>query len=402
VSTPDSSPSKARARPSPNVLRAVAIMGVLLVLGALVGLFVGHTQAAVYQASDQALIEVWSVDSLVLTGQSSDLTSDDESDAATIVTSRAVLDVAVANLRENGLTADDLRTDITATPSTTSHFVTIAVTGSSSAQASSRLSAVGKAFVKVARNKVLAAATRLAALPDSQLGSSGSAASTIKTRASLVAKTVQPVVLYPAGAPKRVGAGVTSSVIAGAIVGLALGALLVVALSFSSPKVATAQGAFTQLGLPGLDWRVGSGPVGSDQAADLAVIAGADLVAVCAAGPDDEAAAQDVYLWLSEHSAQPAGSAQRLGPLATADAATGRVAGRSRSARSDTHPATPRVIKMRSPASGMAVARPDAADVDALLLVCASGHRTADVERAADALTQWRHIDAIVVAAPAR
>ena len=184
--TANSSPLPREGTPS-KVLRAVAIMGAMAVLGAFVGLFVGHSQAAVYRASDQALIEVWSVDSLVLTGQSSDLTSDDEADAATIVTSRAVVELAISTLHENGLTADDLRADIAATPSVTSHFVTVSVTGSSAAEASSRLSAVGRAFVHVARNKVLYSATRLAALPESQLGTNA-AATAIKTRAALVAR----------------------------------------------------------------------------------------------------------------------------------------------------------------------------------------------------------------------
>jgi capsular polysaccharide biosynthesis protein len=394
VSAPTNSSPPRRGRAPSKIIRAIAVMGVLLVLGALVGLFVGRAQDPVYRASDQALIEVWSVDSLVLTGQSSDLTSDDEADAATIVTSRAVLDQAVSALRENGLTADDLRTAITATPSLTSHFVTLSVTGSSSTEASRRLNAVGQSFVKVARTKVLASATRLAALPKAELGTS-SAAAAIKARAALVSRTAQPIVLYPAGAPKRVGSGVASSTIAGAIVGLALGALLVVALSFSPPKVTTAANAFTQLGLPGFAWRVGVGPEGPDQVADLTVIAGANLVAVCAAGPDDEPAAQEVCDWLTSHSTPTPDS----GPKLVAADSTARVAGRARSARVEAQRAAPRVVRLRSPESGMAVVRPDADDVDALLLVCSSGHRTADLERAADALTQWRRIDALVVAA---
>jgi hypothetical protein len=57
-----------------------------------------------------------------------------------------------------------------------------------------------------------------------------------------------------------------------------------------------------------------------------------------------------------------------------------------------------RVVCIEPPTSGLAAARPDPAGIDALVLVTTAGSVAADVERAVASLSEWRQVDALIVA----
>lgn len=363
-------------------VRAAALLLLFAVVGTVAGVVIGRSKSATYVVDEQVLIQTWSIDSLVLSGQASDLTAEDQADATTIATSQAVLQNAVASLGEPGLTVADLRRDVTAESSPTSHFLTLQARAASPSQATARVQAVANAFVAVASDTVLASAKRLADLPANQVGVN-STAETIRVRAQLVLETTKPVVLYPAQNAVKVGVSGSKAGAAGGIVGLAVGALVVVALSFAPPKVLRSADVSSQLALPGLDWVAGREPaLSAGLAADLMLQATRGLVVVCPATRSVSGAAEAVARWLSQAPAHWA-LERSLSPP--------QLAGRH------SEPSTPRVALINPPSSGLAGTRPDANLVRSLVLVAQSGTPTADVERAIATLSRWRDVDAMIV-----
>ncbi|MHA3701550.1 hypothetical protein ACXR2U_05155 [Jatrophihabitans sp. YIM 134969] len=359
------------ARPSAPHLtaaRVTALLLVLAVLGGLAGFLVDATRPTRWQSDRQALIRVWSIDSLVLSGQTTPVGSTDLAGAVVVVTSSDVLTAAAAALGETGVTARSLAADVTASASDTSDFVQITATGPDAAEADRRAQAVADAFVAVVRQKVLASASQIAALT---AGGTTQGQSDIQIRAQAVA-ALDPVQVYRSDNPERQGTTPSTAAALGAIAGLTLGALLVVLAAFGAPRLRRPADVAASLGLPSLVWSERDDPVTEDGlAADLIRAAGSGSVVVVPARPQDSVAAGEFAAWLQ--GSRPA----------TTSAGEG-VPGHG-------------VVRIESPVAGLAASRPVAAGVGTAVLVTTAGATTETITQAAALLEGWRPVDAVVL-----
>jgi capsular polysaccharide biosynthesis protein len=115
--------------------RASAVLVlVLTLLGAGAGFALETARGVQFQARTEVLVRFWSVESFLLTGQSSTVTSADVSDAATLAGSRDVLTRAADDL-DDGRDAVDLSSAVSVAPSSASNAVTIVATAGDAATA---------------------------------------------------------------------------------------------------------------------------------------------------------------------------------------------------------------------------------------------------------------------------
>jgi capsular polysaccharide biosynthesis protein len=351
--------TRLRRRPAMNLRNAAIIMGVLLVVGAVLGFALDRIRPAEWSASSDVLIRTWSVDSLLLTGQPATLTTADQADAATVAVSEPVLTRA---LRTLGSTDDwhELATTVTASPQASSHVVTITATGPDAATATARADAVANAFAAIRKEQLDQAARGLVASP------TGAADESLRTRSQLLISSTQPVEVFRTAVPQQVSPSSTAPA-AGGVVGLAVGALLVLGLSLGRPAVNGPRDAQRATGLPALDFDTGAESL--DTGAGIArMLTQFDedgrrgAVLLCPVGAEAEKAAELVADW-----------ARRRG-----------------------YGTTPAEV-LPEPTTAVLRTRPKSVQVMTLLLVAPQGTSREALRDAVDLLDRWRRADAVVV-----
>lgn len=338
--------------------------GVALTLGlALAGAGGGYaleqSRGEQYEASTDVLVRFWSVESFLLTGQSSPVSSADVSDAATLGASRDVLDRAAGRL-DDGRDGADLAGVVSVTPSTSSNAVSVTAGGTDAAGAQDASEAVAAAMIEALRDRITASAEGLSA------DDTGEFATLLDQRARVLTESVQPLVALATGDARQT-APTYQTVAAFGIVGLAAGALLAIGARVARPGIEEPRVAQRLVERPA----VGFGGGGSPEAARLVRRLlddrpkGAVLVVPVDAGAEKDA--RSFVEWARKRSTDVA-EAARLSAVA-------EVAG------------------------AVLAPRPRAGEVAAVLLLAPKGTARRALADAATLLAAWQPVDAVVVTA---
>jgi capsular polysaccharide biosynthesis protein len=346
-------------RPTMTVRNAAVVMGVLLVLGTVLGFAADRIRPAEWQASSDVLIRTWSIDSLLLTGQPATLTTADQADAALVAVSEPVLTRA---LRSLGSDQDwhVFAETVTASPQLSSHVVTITASGPDAATAEARADAVANSFAALRKEQLDDAARGLVA------SQTGAADESLRQRSQLLIWSTQPVEVFRTAVPEQTSPSTTAPA-AGGVVGLAVGALVVLGLSLGRPAIARPRDAQRATGLPALDFD--SGAESLDTGAGIArMLTQFDedgrrgAVLLCPVGAEAEKSAELVAEW-----------ARRRG-----------------------YGSTPAEV-LPEPTTAVLRTRPKPSAVMTLLLVAPAGTSREALRDAVDLLDRWRRADAVVV-----
>jgi capsular polysaccharide biosynthesis protein len=337
---------------------AVLLVAVFTVAGAAAGWAVEHAKGPQYQASTDVLVRFWSVESFLLSGQSTQVTSADVADAATLASSRDVLDRAATQL-DDGQNASDLAGEVVVTPSATSNAVSIAATATDASTAEQTSEAVAKAMIAALEDRITASSAGLNDVSsDFQVQ--------LQQRAEVLNKSVRPLVALATSDAQQT-APTTKSLIAFAIVGLAAGTLLVVGLRFARPTVEEARVAQRLVERPAVPFSPASG---SPEAARL------------------------VRRLLDD---RPRGAILVVPVDGEAEKAARAVADWARTRSADALEAT-RIVSAAEPAGAVLAPRPSPGEVAAVLLVVPRGTARRTLGDAVTLLSTWRPADAVIVA----
>lgn len=335
---------------------AAILLAVLLVLGVGAGIVVELVRTPQWQASTDALIRTWSVESLLLTGQPTPVETEDQADAAVVAVSQTVLSRAAEALDEPGGWTE-LAERVTAVPVPTSHFVTITATGRDEQTAVRTSEAVATAFAQVMRENLTAAADGLVSTQ------TGEGDPDIRLRTQLLTWTLQPIQVYRTSQPEQLVPSAQTPVALG-VVGLAIGALVILAMTLLRPSVTGARDAQRLLALPAVGFGPGGEPETARLIARLLEVNPKGALMVAPVTADAEKAGLQLVEWIRQ--------------------------------RSDD---TDRVQLVAEPTGAVLAAKPRRADVAALVLVVPEGTLRQDVSDAVALLSPWRAVDAVVVTA---
>jgi capsular polysaccharide biosynthesis protein len=338
---------------------AVVLVVLFTVAGAAAGWAVEHAKGPQYQASTDVLVRFWSVESFLLSGQSTPVSSADVADAATLAGSRDVLDRAAASLAD-GRTATDLAATVVVTPSAVSNDVSIAATAKDPKTASRTSEAVATAMIAALQARITSSSAGVA-------DTTSDFQTTLTQRADVLTHSVHPLVALATTDPKQT-APTTKSLVAFAIVGLAAGTLLVVGARFTRPTVEEARVAQRLTERPAVPFSRHSG---SPEAGRL------------------------VRRLLDD---RPNGSILIVPVDAEAEKSAREFADWARTQTSSSFESG-RIVSSPEPAGAVLAPRPTAGEVAAVLLVTPRGTARRTLADAVSLLSPWRSADAVVVPA---
>jgi capsular polysaccharide biosynthesis protein len=336
--------------------RASAVLVLLLtLLGAGAGFALETARGVQFQARTEVLVRFWSVESFLLTGQSSTVTSADVSDAATLAGSRDVL-ARAADALDDGRNAADLSSVISVTPESSSNAVTIVATAGDASTAEATSEAVAAAMIDALADRI----------KDSAASASGEGdyAALLEQRSQVLTGSVRPLVALATNDATQTSPAYVN-VAAFGIVGLAGGVLLVIGLRFARPSIEQPRVAQRVVARPA----VGFGEGGSPEAARLVRRLLDDrprgTVLVVPVDVASEKEAQAFVDWARKRSTDVAESA--------------------------------RVASASDPAATVLAPRPKDDEVAAVLLLAPKGTTRRALSDAATLLASWRPVDAVVV-----
>ena len=334
--------------------------GAALVIGlALAGAGGGYaletSRGEQYQATTDVQVRFWSVESFLLSGQSSAVTSADVSDAATLGASRDVLDRA-AEILDDGRTGRELAVSVT--PDASSNSVSILAASADPAVAEATSEAVAAAMIDALQDRIDDSAAAVSG--------EGEYADLVQQRSEVLTLSVRPLIALATGDAVQTSP-TYSTVGAFAIVGLAAGVLLVIGARFARPSIEEPRHAQRLIERPA----VGFGDDGSPEAARLVRRLLDDrpkgAVLVVPVDAEAEKAAQEFVDWARKRSTDVA-EAARLSPAA-------------------------------EPAGAVLAPRPKLGEVAAVVLLAPRGTTRRDLSDAATLLASWAPVDAVVVTA---
>ena len=334
----------------------VVLLTVLLVLGAGAGVAVEFTRGEQWRSSTDALVRTWSVDSLLLSGATTDVGTSDQADAAVVAVSQEVLGRAAADL-DDGRAGQAQSEDVTATPVASSHIVTITATGRTAAEAETTSEAVAEAFAGYVRTTLTDAAAGLLATE------AGQNTPEIQVRAQLLSSTLQPVEVFRTAQPTQTSPSVQTPIALG-VVGLALGALVLLGLSMLRPAVTSARDAQRQVGLPAAAFDGERGPDTARLIARLRETRPEGKLLFAPISAEAEKTGVELVEWIRSRSGDEAASRIELAP---------------------------------EPTGAVLADRPAAGEVAALILVVPAGTPRSDLTDGVALLAPWRAPDAVVV-----
>jgi capsular polysaccharide biosynthesis protein len=344
---------------------AVLLVAVFTVGGAVAGWAVEQAKGPQFQASTDVLVRFWSVESFMLSGQSTQVTSADVADAATLASSRDVLDRAAAELHD-GQTGHDLAADVVVTPSATSNAVSITATATDAGTAKRTSAAVAAAMIAALKDRITASSQGLTGV-DSDLSTQ------LQQRADVLNTSVRPLVALATSDAQQT-APTTKSLIAFAIVGLAAGTLLVVGVRFARPTIDEARVAQRLVGRPAVPFRLSSGSPETYRLVRRLL--------------DDRTRGSILFV--------PVDGAAEKAAAAVADWARTRSADWDHTRGADDQEAG-RIVSGAEPALTVLAPRPGTDQVAAVLLVVPRGTPRRAVSDAVTLLSSWRPADAVVV-----
>ncbi|HEY3630213.1 MAG TPA: hypothetical protein VGL21_04910 [Jatrophihabitantaceae bacterium] len=338
--------------------RAVIIVAALTLLGLAAGIALDRIQGPRWNASTAVLLRISSVDSLLLTGQAAPVSVADQVDASALAVSQTALTRAAIELGESkGWT--ELGTRVSAEPAPSSHVILIKATAPDRDSAQHTADVVAATYVAIMREQLSAAAASMAP-PSSPTDYAGSE---LQRRAQLLTGGVQPLQVFHTDKPTKLS-GTQTPVTLG-IVGLAAGALVVLALTFLRRTITKPREAQRLVELPAVGF---DRPDGGAQASRLVHGLLDDrpdgALMVCPVDVDAEKAALELAEWTR---------------------------GRSDAAQAE------RVQLLAEPAVAVLGTRPTPGDAAALLLVVPAGTRNQVLADAVALLAIWRPVDAVVV-----
>lgn len=338
--------------------RWAAVLFVLLftVGGAVAGWAVEHAKGPQFQASTDVLVRFWSVESFLLSDQSTPVSSSDVVDAATLASSLDVLNRAATAL-DDGRTGAELGNAVEVVPASASNDVNITATASDPATARRTSTAVANAMIAALDDRIKAS---IAGLPGGTEFQSG-----VFQRAEVLMKSVRPLVALTTG-PAKQTAPTTKSLVAFAIVGLAAGTLLVLGARFARPTVEEPRVAQRLAQRPAVPFSLNSG---SPEAGRL------------------------IRRLLDE---RPRGSILVLPAEADSEKTAETFAEWARAQTSSVDEAR-RIVTKPEPAGAVLAPRPNGNEVAAVLLVAPGGTARRTLSDAMSLLKPWRPADAIVV-----
>lgn len=337
---------------------AFLLVALFTVAGAGAGWAVEHARGPQWQASTEVLVRFWSVESFLLSGQSTPVSSADVADAATLASSRDVLDRAASRLGD-GRTGSDLATEVVVTPSATSNAVSIAATETDPATARKTSEAVAAAMIAALQDRITASSQGLT-------GVNSDFQTQLRQRVEVLDKSVHPLIALVTTDPQQT-APTKKSLIAFAIVGLAAGTLLVVAVRFTRPTVEEARVAQRLVERPAVPF---------------------------APSGDSPEAARLVRRLLDD---RPSGSVLVVPVDADAEKTAAAFTDWARTRSSDAAEAA-RLVSSPEPVGAVLSPRPGPAEVAAVLLVVPRGTTRRALGDAMTLLGSWRSADAVVVA----
>jgi len=335
---------------------AALLVGGLALLGVGAGWAVEHARGTEYEASTDVLVRFWSVESFLLTGQSSPVSSADVADAATLAGSRNVLDKAATRLPGHRTGAD---LNVSVVPQATSNALSIVATAADAETARQTSEAVADAMIDALQDRITASAEGMS----DQDGSEFSLL--LEQRARVLTRSVQPLIALATNEPKQT-APTTALLAAFGIVGLAAGTLLAIGLRFARPTVEAARVAQRLVERPAVAFARDSG------------------------SPD---AARLVRRLLDD---RPRGSILVVPVDADAEKPAREFAEWTRERSRDDDEAV-RIVSVAEPAGAVLAPRPGDAAVAAVLLVVPRGTSRRTLSDAVTLLAPWRPADAVVV-----
>jgi|1186.fasta_scaffold33606_2 capsular polysaccharide biosynthesis protein len=349
-----------RRTPRRMRLFAVLLIAVLTVAGGAGGWLAGRMQGPQYQATTQVLVQFWSINSFLLTGQGDTVGSSDVADAAALATSTDVLDAAARRL-DDGRTGAELAGDVTATPGVTSHAVSIVATATTAADARTASAEVAAAMIESLDQRISDTAEGVAGTGDSTF------AALVQQRAQVLTSSVKPLQALATGEPQQT-APTMKTPVALAMVGLAAAVLILVALTFARPVVGRAREVQRLVELPAVPF---AEPLGGAEASGLVrrlfdTRTTGSIVVV----PVDAAA---------EKSARAFAEWMRARTRDAAEAA--------------------RIVSTPDPAGTVLAPRPAGDALGAVVLVAPRGTPRRALTDAVALLSTWRSADAVVVPA---
>jgi capsular polysaccharide biosynthesis protein len=340
------------------------LLVVLTAAGAVTGWAISRSQATEYEASTSVLVRYWAVETYVLTGQGTQVTSQDISGAAIFASSDEVLDRTVQTLAD-GRTADDL--DITATPLVAANAVQIVATAESAADAQEISSTVADAMVAVLQDRIVDTASGLADATDSGDRNALTLLAEVEQRVQVLTEGVQPLVPLTTSDPEKTSPTGQLPWILG-IIGLAAGALIATGLLFSRPAINRPRDAQRLTGVP----------------------------AVSTGGSADEDQAGRIVRHLLKTRTEgkllviPVDDATDKSALAFAERVRGQLGDSTEEARIESVP---------EPAAAVLAPRPVGGQVAAVLLLVPKGISRRALTDAVALLESWHPVDAVVVTA---
>jgi capsular polysaccharide biosynthesis protein len=353
--------------------RAGAVIIVsLVVLGVIAGVIWNVVQGPRWTATTNVLIRLSSVDTLLLTGNVDSSNSTDQMDDAFLSTSQDILGEVIRQLHPVGGLLQ-LQKDVNATPQGSSHVIVISATEPDPVTAQRISDTVANTFVAAVRTRLttLAASLQPTAVPAVPVTAAiaspalTSADADVLARARLIASTVQPLQVFhdqlpsqqpPARVPAALG-----------IVGLAAGALVVLALSLLGLRVDRPRDAQRLLEVPAVPYDRSDGSAAAARLVQAVLRAHpVGTLLICPVDPEAELAAVRFAGWVREHGQGEQDS--------------------------------PREVRLvPEPASAVVGARPPAQDTAGLLLVVPRGTSRHVLADAAALLNTWRRVDAVAV-----
>jgi hypothetical protein len=343
---------------APRWVAALLVAGPAL-LGVGAGWAVEHARGERFEASTDVLVRFWSVESFLLTGQSSPVNSADVADAATLAASRDVLDLAADRLAD-GRDGAELSGAVTVVPQATSNAVTITATAGDADTARTTSSAVAAAMIRALQNRIAASTAGLTGTENGEFGV------LLGQRSQVLTRSVQPLIALETSEPQQT-APTSTALVAFGIVGLAAGTLLLIGVRFARPTVEE----------PRMAQRIVERP---------AVAFGQQ-----AGSPD---AARLMRRLLDD---RPRGSILVVPVDAEAEKVAQQFADWTRERSRDADEAV-RIVAVTDPAGAVLAPRPGPGAVAAVLLVVPRGTTRRALADAVSLLAPWQAADAVVVA----
>jgi capsular polysaccharide biosynthesis protein len=336
---------------------ATIILASLTLLGVTAGLLLNLVQGPKWTATTNVLVRDASVDGLLLTGTAYPISIADQIDESALATSQDVLIQAVRELNvPGGLT--ELQRHVTAAPQGSSHVIEIKATEPDAATAQRTADVVAAIFMTMTQQRLDSFA---ASLPP--VAGPLPANSEVLRRAELITRTLHPLQVFHGEQPTQVSRARAPAALG--IVGLAAGALVVLALTFLGRRIDRPRDAQRLLSLPAVHYdRRQGGPAAARLVRNLLDGRPSGALLVCPVDIDAERDAKRFADWTREQGQDTPSPGVRLMP---------------------------------EPTSTVIGARPNPGEAAGLLLVVPRGTSRQVLADTTALLATWRPVDAVVV-----